>query len=92
MSQLRLSTHLISPPRCSLLPLLQRLDGGFLKHQKFQRRDMGETLWFIDEFGLVLTVAVAAFAIYLWRRRHELNPPAISSEPKLYIRQIVHSE
>jgi membrane protease YdiL (CAAX protease family) len=41
-------------------------------------RDTGKTAWFIDEFGLVLPVVVTAFAIYFWRRRHELNPTAIS--------------
>jgi len=40
-------------------------------------RDTGKTPWFIDEFGLVLPVVVTAFAIYFWRRRHELNPTAM---------------
>jgi uncharacterized protein len=32
----------------------------------------GKTAWFIDEFGAVLPLVVAAFAIYFWSRRKEL--------------------
>ena len=35
-------------------------------------RDTGKTAWFIDEFGAVLPLIVALFAIYFWRRRSEL--------------------
>lgn len=37
-------------------------------------RDTGRTAWFIDEFGAVLPIVVAAFAVYFWRRRGELSP------------------
>jgi membrane protease YdiL (CAAX protease family) len=36
-------------------------------------RDTGKTPWFIDEFGIVLPLVVTVFAIYFWRRRHELE-------------------
>ncbi|KLD63430.1 CPBP family intramembrane glutamic endopeptidase [Dyella japonica] len=34
--------------------------------------DTGKSAWFIDEFGVVLPVVIGGFAIYFWRRRHEL--------------------
>jgi len=37
--------------------------------------DTGKTAWFIDEFGAVLPVVVVVFAIYFWRKRHELPQP-----------------
>lgn len=48
--------------------------------------DTGKTAWFIDEFGAVLPVITALFAIYFWRRRSELkddteNRPAWSAIP-----------
>jgi CAAX protease family protein len=36
-------------------------------------RNTGKTAWFIDEFGAVLPVVAAGFAIYFWRRRGELG-------------------
>lgn len=36
-------------------------------------RDTGKTPWFIDEFGLILPLVVTVFAVYFWRRRHELE-------------------
>ncbi len=36
-------------------------------------RDTGKTLWFIDEFGVVVPIVTLFFAIYFWRRRHELE-------------------
>ena len=42
-------------------------------------RDTGKTLWFIDEFGVVVPIVTLFFAIYFWRRRHELKvAPAAS--------------
>lgn len=35
--------------------------------------DTGKTLWFIDEFGVVVPIVTVCFAIYFWRRRHELE-------------------
>lgn len=51
-------------------------------------RNTGKTAWFIDEFGVVLPLVVAAFAIYFWSRRGELRPtpepsPAVSPLPHL---------
>jgi uncharacterized protein len=43
-------------------------------------RNTGKTPWFIDEFGAVLPLVVAAFAIYFWSRRKEL---AVNSEVAL---------
>lgn len=36
-------------------------------------RNTGKTAWYIDEFGAVLPLVVAVFAVYFWRRRGELN-------------------
>jgi membrane protease YdiL (CAAX protease family) len=36
-------------------------------------RNTGKTAWFIDEFGAVLPIVAVGFAIYFWRRRHELK-------------------
>lgn len=36
-------------------------------------RNTGKTAWFIDEFGMLLPVVVAAFAIYFWSRRKEVE-------------------
>jgi len=36
-------------------------------------RDTGKTAWYIDEFGAILPVVAIGFAIYFWRRRHELQ-------------------
>jgi membrane protease YdiL (CAAX protease family) len=36
-------------------------------------RDTGKTLWFIDEFGVVVPIVTVFFAFYFWRRRHELE-------------------
>jgi membrane protease YdiL (CAAX protease family) len=35
--------------------------------------DKGKTAWFMDEFGAILPVVAIGFAIYFWRRRHELQ-------------------
>jgi membrane protease YdiL (CAAX protease family) len=35
-------------------------------------RNTGKTAWFIDEFGCVLPLVAAAFAIYFWSKRREL--------------------
>jgi membrane protease YdiL (CAAX protease family) len=35
-------------------------------------RDTGRTNWYIDEFGIVLPIAVSVVAVYFWRRRREL--------------------
>jgi uncharacterized protein len=50
-------------------------------------RNTGKTAWFIDEFGAVLPVVVAAFAIYFWSRRKELlvGPEARSTHPALAV-------
>jgi membrane protease YdiL (CAAX protease family) len=37
--------------------------------------DKGKTAWFVDEFGIVLPLVMLGFAIYFWRRRHELESP-----------------
>jgi uncharacterized protein len=42
-------------------------------------RDTGKTPWFIDEFGAVLPIVTVAFAIYFWRRRHELEDTATAA-------------
>jgi uncharacterized protein len=36
-------------------------------------RNTGKTAWFIDEFGCVLPLVAAAFAIYFWSKRRELR-------------------
>lgn len=36
-------------------------------------QDRGKTAWFIDEFGAVLPIVAVAFAIYVWRRRGEVE-------------------
>jgi len=36
--------------------------------------DTGNTAYFIDEFGIVLPIVVAGFAIYFWTKRKELKP------------------
>ena len=41
-------------------------------------RNTGKTAWYIDEFGAVLPAVIVVFAIYFWRRRHEL-PSALES-------------
>src|SRR5207253_10935922 len=38
-------------------------------------RNTGKTAWFIDEFGAVLPIVVVLFAVYFWRRRHEISQP-----------------
>jgi len=38
-------------------------------------RDTGKTAWYIDEFGAVLPLVVLVFAVYAWRKRHELTLP-----------------
>jgi CAAX protease family protein len=43
-------------------------------------RNNGKTPWYIDEFGAVLPAVIVVFAIYFWRRRHEL-PNALESVP-----------
>jgi membrane protease YdiL (CAAX protease family) len=40
-------------------------------------RNTGKTAWYIDEFGAILPLVTIAFAIYFWRRRHEL-PRSVS--------------
>ncbi len=35
-------------------------------------RNTGKTAWYIDEFGAVLPAVAIVFAIYFWRKRHEL--------------------
>jgi membrane protease YdiL (CAAX protease family) len=42
-------------------------------------RDTGKTAWFFDEFGAVLPIVTVAFAIYFWRRRHELETQTVSA-------------
>jgi uncharacterized protein len=42
-------------------------------------RDTGKTLWFIDEFGVAVPIVTVCFAIYFWRRRHELELPGSTS-------------
>ena len=39
-------------------------------------RNTGKTAWFIDEFGLFVPLITVAFAVYFWRRRHELSQNA----------------
>lgn len=39
--------------------------------------DIGNTAYYIDEFGIVLPIIVIGFAIYFWRRRRELETPVI---------------
>jgi len=42
-------------------------------------RNTGKTPWYIDEFGAVLPLVAAAFAIYFWRRRGELSRTSATS-------------
>jgi membrane protease YdiL (CAAX protease family) len=39
--------------------------------------DAGHTAWYIDEFGLVVPLIVAALAFYFFTRRNELQPSVI---------------
>lgn len=36
-------------------------------------RNTGKTAWFIDEFGALLPLVIAVFAIYFWSRRGEIG-------------------
>ncbi len=44
-------------------------------------RNTGTTAWYIDEFGAVLPAIAIVFAIYFWRRRHELPLSEPSQAP-----------
>ncbi len=43
-------------------------------------RDTGRTLWYTTEFGAALAVTSAAFAVYFWTRRSEVEQPATPGE------------
>ncbi len=40
-------------------------------------RDTGRTLWYTTEFGAALAVTSAAFALYFWTRRGEVEQPVM---------------
>lgn len=44
-------------------------------------RNTGQTAWYIDEFGAVLPAVTIVFAIYFWRKRHELPVPEPAPRP-----------
>src|SRR5262249_37659031 len=43
-------------------------------------RNVGKTAWYIDEFGAVLPLVALGFAIYFWRKGHELRPTGRARE------------
>jgi membrane protease YdiL (CAAX protease family) len=44
-------------------------------------RDTGRTRWYTTEFGFALALTSAAFAVYFWTRRAEVEQPAMEGEP-----------
>jgi uncharacterized protein len=44
-------------------------------------RDTGRTRWYTTEFGIALALTSAAFAVYFWTRRAEVEQRAMEAQP-----------